>query len=221
MSELINVLTPLHKKTTRDYLARMKNQKAACMAISKEYGYDYWDGDRKFGYGGYEYIPGRFTEAAKSLINRYGLNSTSKILDVGCGKGYMLYELSLLIPGATLHGIDISNYAIEHSKIEIQPYLKVQSAADRYPFKSNEFDFVFSSAVLHNLKISDLKNALHEIERVGKSKYIMVESFRNDLELFNLQCWALTAKAFFDTDDWIWLFKEFGYTGDYEFIFFE
>jgi hypothetical protein len=56
---------------------------------------------------------------------------------------------------------------------------------------------------------------------MGKNKYIMVESYRNERELFNLQCWALTAESFFDTAEWIWIYNHFGYTGDYEFIYFE
>jgi len=74
---------------------------------------------------------------------------------------------------------------------------------------------------LHNLRIFELAQALREIERVGQRKYIMMESYRNEQELFNLQCWALTAEAFFDRDAWVWLFNHFGYTGDYEFIYFE
>ena len=42
-----------------------------------------------------------------------------------------------------------------------------------------------------------------------------------ELELFNLECWALTAESLFHTEEWIWLYKEFGYNGDYEFIYFE
>ena len=49
----------------------------------------------------------------------------------------------------------------------------------------------------------------------------MVESYRSEQEQFNLQCWALTCESFFDVDEWIRLFDRFGYTGDYEFIFFE
>ena len=87
--------------------------------------------------------------------------------------------------------------------------------------KSKKFDLVISLATLHNLSISELKNAVSEIQRVGKKKYIMVESFRNDQELFNLQCWALTCQSFFSVKEWIWLFKNFNYSGDYEFIYFK
>jgi ubiquinone/menaquinone biosynthesis C-methylase UbiE len=94
-------------------------------------------------------------------------------------------------------------------------------AQDRYPFGDKSFDLVVSLTTLHNLRLFELQTALQEIERVGKDKYVMLESYRNELELFNLECWALTAESFFDTAEWIWLYNHFGYTGDYEFIYFE
>jgi ubiquinone/menaquinone biosynthesis C-methylase UbiE len=96
-----------------------------------------------------------------------------------------------------------------------------QRAQDPYPFGDNQFDLVISLGCLHNLRLFELQTALQEIERVGKQKYVMLESYRNELEQFNLQCWALTCESFFDTAEWIWLYRHFGYTGDYEFIYFE
>jgi ubiquinone/menaquinone biosynthesis C-methylase UbiE len=84
-----------------------------------------------------------------------------------------------------------------------------------------QFDLVISLGTFHNLHIHELEVAISEVERVGKQGYIMVESFRNELEMFNLECWALTAESIMDTDEWLWLYKKFGYTGDYEFIYFE
>jgi len=219
MQELRNIITPLHIKTRRDYAGRMTNEKAACMKIAKEYGKDYWDGDRKYGYGGYHY-DGRWAPVAQALIATYHLSSSSKVLDVGCGKGFLLYELKNLLPGITVKGLDISSYAIENAKQEVKSCLFVHKAQDPYPFSDKEFDLVFSNTTLHNLYAHELKSALHEIERVGKNKYITMESYRNEQELFNLQCWALTCNSFYTPQEWAWLFKEFGYTGDYEFIYF-
>lgn len=220
MNKLLNIITPLHKKAQRDYIARMVNDKIHCMKIAKLYGKDYWDGDRKYGYGGYKY-DGRWEVVAKQLIDFYKLKKDAKILDVGCGKGFLLYEFKKLLPAAKIAGFDISQYAIENAKEEIRPDLFVHKAQDKYLFKDKEFDLVISITTLHNLSIPELKPALEEIERVGKDKYLVVESYRNEKELFNLQCWVLTCQAFFSTNEWVWLFKEFGYTGDYEFIFFE
>jgi len=220
MGKLINLITPLHKKTQRDYIGRMVNDKVECMRLAKKYGYDYWDGDRKYGYGGYKY-DGRWGVIAEQLINTYKLNNNSAILDAGCGKGYLLFEFKRLLPECKVFGFDISEYAIKNAKEEIKPFLFQHKAQDRYPFEDKRFDSVISVTTLHNLPIRDLKMALQEIERVGRNKYIAVESYRNEAELFNLQCWALTCEAFFSNKEWEWLFDEFGYTGDYEFIYFE
>ncbi len=220
MGKLLNIINPLHKKTTRDYIGRMQDEKVACMKIARKYGKDYWDGDRRYGYGGYKY-DGRWSEVAKKLIDTYRLSAYAKILDVGCGKAYLLYELKKLLPNATITGFDISEHGINDAKSEIKENLFIHRAQDSYPFKDKEFDLVISITTLHNLKIQDLKNALNEIERVGKNKYVAVESYKNEEELFNLQCWALTCEAFFSPDEWTWLYTHFGYTGDYEFIYFE
>jgi len=221
MGQLLNIVTPLHKATKRDYLARMVDNKVHCMLKAKEYEADYWDGDRRYGYGGYKYIPGRWKPVAEALIQRYSLKPGSKVLDVGCGKGYLLYELQELIPQLQLVGFDISQHALANRHPNFRGTLFRYRAQDAYPFGDKEFDLVISLGCLHNLKIFELKTALSEIERVGKQGYIMLESFRNEQELFNLQCWALTCESFYDTASWIWLYRHFGYTGDYEFIYFE
>lgn len=220
MGNLLKIVTPLHQRTKRDYLARMMDEKVACMKISKKYGRDYWDGNRRFGYGGYHY-DGRWKPVAKSLIRAYQLKPNAKILDVGCGKAHLLYELKKLLPNGEFVGIDISSYGIAHAPAGIRTHLKIHRAQDPYPWKSKYFDLVISLGCLHNLVIYDLQKALSEIERVGKEKYVMLESYRNDQELFNLECWALTAQSIFRNDEWVWLYKHFGYTGDYEFIYFE
>jgi SAM-dependent methyltransferase len=221
MGQLVQFATPLHKKTKREYLPRMVDDKVQCMIKSKEYGFDYWDGDRRFGYGGYSYRPGYWKPVAEKLIEQYHLGNGSKVLDVGCGKAFLLYELQLLLPDLKIQGFDISEYGLAHRHPDLKGHLFIHRAQDPFPFKDKEFDLVISLGCLHNLRVFELQKALGEIERVGKSKYVMVESYRNELEMFNLECWALTAESLFDTEEWIWLYKHFGYSGDYEFIYFE
>ena len=220
MGKLRNYVTPLHQSTVRDYLARMMDEKIHCMRIAKQYEEDYWDGDRRYGYGGYNYIPGRWKPVAEALIKNYNLKSGSKVLDVGCGKGFLLHEMKLLIPELDIKGIDISEHGLKNAKKEVKPFLKKLKAQDSLPFEDNEFDLVISLGTLHNLRLFDLEKSLKEIERVGRQAYVMLESYRNEKELFNLQCWALTAESFFDEEEWVWLYGHFNYTGDYEFIYF-
>lgn len=220
MGKLLYIFNKLHKATQRKYIDRMVDDKIECMGKAKEYEFDYWDGDRRFGYGGYKY-DGRWKRIAEDFINEYNLTNDSKILDVGCGKAFLLFEIKNILPDITIKGFDISKHAIGTAPKEIKECLFMHKAEDTYPFEDNEFDLVISLGTLHNLKIYDLKKALGEIERVGKNKFVMVEGYRNDTELFNLECWALTCESFFRPDEWIWLYTEFGYTGDYEFIYFE
>lgn len=220
MGRLMNIVTPLHKRTERDYIGRMQDDKVHCMLKGKEYEFDYWDGDRRYGYGGYSY-DGRWKVVAEQIIDIYGLKPDAKILDVGCGKAHLLYELRLLLPDAEVYGIDISRHGMGDAPEGIRDALFSYRAQDALPWGDHYFDLVISLGCLHNLRIFELQTALAEIERVGRQGYVMLESYRNEEELFNLQCWALTAESFFDTAEWIWLYNHFGYTGDYEFIYFE
>lgn len=220
----IDFMSAVHKSTTRDYLARVNEPaypKAKAAALAKKWDFDYWDGDRRICYGGYRYMPGRWAPVAQAMIDHYGIKPGDKILDVGCGKGFQLYEISLLVPGVEIYGIDISSYAIENAKEEIKDRLQVGNA-NQLPFPDDYFDLVFSITTLHNLHNYDLDKALREMERVGKkNKYLCVESYRNEEEKANLLYWQVTCEAFCTPEEWEWWFKQTGYTGDHSFIYFE
>lgn len=217
----IDFVSQLHKATTRDYIGRVNYaDKAECAIVAKQYGYDYWDGDRKYGYGGYRY-DGRWHPVAGKMAEHYGLKPGMKVLDVGCGMAHLLYEFTQVVPGIEVTGLDISDYALAHAKEEVRDNL-LKGDAKELPFEDHSYDLVISLATLHNLRIYDLKKAVQEIERVGKGNgYIMVESYRNDREEMNLLYWQLTCASYYAVDEWEWLYKEWGYTGDYGFIFFE
>ena len=221
MNKRLNFFTPLHNKTKRNYLERMIDNKSACMIVAKKYGKHYWDGNRKYGYGGYKYIQGRWTNFAKKIIKKYKLNSKSKILDIGCGKGFLLYEIKKQIKDISIKGIDVSSYAIKNSKIEIKEYLKRADITKKNNFKNKEFDLVICLGVLHNFSIEEISFVFKQINRISKRSFIMMESYRNEKELFNLQCWALTCTSFLQPSDWNYLFKINNFKGDYELIYFK
>ena len=220
----VDFMGSLHKSTSRDYLARVNDKafpKAKAAVLAKKFDFDYWDGDRRICYGGYKYIPGRWTDVAKKLIEFYSLNSNSKVLDIGCGKGFLIFEMIKLIPNLKIYGLDISKYAISNSKKEISDKL-ILGNANNLPFEDNFFDLVISINTLHCLNCMDLEKSLIEMQRVSKRyKYLCVESFRNEEEKANLLYWQVTCEAFHDPDSWKWWFPKTGYDGDYSFIYFE
>jgi ubiquinone/menaquinone biosynthesis C-methylase UbiE len=216
----VDFISKIHKSTKRDYLARVNQRdKAEVAEMAVKFDYDYWDGGRDTGYGGYNY-DGRWRVMADDLVAHYGIKPGMKVLDVGCGKGFILYDFTQAVPGVEVRGVDISTYAIEQAKVEVKDKLSVANAA-KLPFKDKEFDLVISVNTLHNLYVPDLWSALKEMERVAKNKYLIVEGYRNEREKVNLMYWQLTCRAFHTPQEWEWLFQQTGYTGDYSFIYFE
>lgn len=220
MGKEIDFVTAVHKATKRNYLERMTERKPEIIELSKKYDYDYWDGSRETGYGGF-YYDGRWRPVAEKIAEHYNLKPTSRVLDVGCGKGFLVYELTQVVRGMEVNGIDLSQYAIDHAKEEVRDLLQV-GLAEKLPYEDKSFDLVLSLTTLHNLFLYDFKKAIREIERVKrKDSYITVEAYRNEKEKFNMMCWVLTGECFFSVEEWEFLFKEFGYSGDFGFIYFE
>ncbi len=217
----IEFITQVHTATKRDYLGRVNaHDKAHCAEVAGRFGRDYWDGERQYGYGGYRY-DGRWRPVAQAMADHYGLAAGMSVLDVGCGKGFLLHEFTQVVPGIKVAGIDVSSYAIEHAKEEVRDSLLVADAR-KLPFADDSFDLVISLNTLHNLPNHGLHQALKEIERVGKvGKYVVIESFRNEREKVNLLYWQLTCRSFYSPDEWEWMFGQAGYTGDYGCIYFE
>ena len=220
----VDFMSVLHKSTRRDYLARVNDPefpKSKAADLAKKFDFDYWDGDRRICYGGYKYIEGRWEMVAKKMKDYYQLPPNPKILDIGCGKGYLLYDFLKVIHDAEVYGLDSSEYAIKNSKPEIQDRLTLGSAT-RLPWPDDYFDLVISINTLHCLHLYDLDASLREMQRVSKKhKYLCVESWRNQAEKANLLYWQVTCEAFHTPEAWDWLFKQTGYDGDHSFIFFE
>ncbi len=211
----------LHTATSRDYLERVTaHDKAACAEVALGWGEDYWDGAREHGYGGYRY-DGRWRVVAEAMVAHYGLAPGARILDVGCGKGFLLYEFTQVLESVEVHGIDISCYGIEHAKPEIRDRL-VHGRASALSWDDGAFDLVYSINTLHNLYNHELHSAVCEMQRVGRgAKHITVESYRNEREKVNLLYWQLTCRAFLTPQEWEFAFAQAGYDGDYGCIYFE
>ncbi len=183
-------------------------------AISRKFGFEYFDGDRKYGYGGY-YYDGRWKAVAERMRDYYGLIAGGAVLDIGCAKGFLLYDLKELIPGIRVAGVDISEYAIENAMEDIKPFCQVANAAS-LPFPDKSFDLVISINTVHNLDRDGCRKAIQEMERVSrKYKYLQVDSWFNEEQREKLMKWYLTGLTFMGVEDWRKFFEECGYTGDY------
>ena len=211
----------VHKSTKRDYLARVtERDKADVAELAVKYDYDYWDGSRQTGYGGYKY-DGRWRKVADAMIAAYGVKPGMRILDIGSGKGFLLHDFLEACPGVEVAGIDISAYGVAHTMASVKPFCQVGSAV-KLPYPDQHFDLVISINTLHNLYNYELWEAFREIERVARgAKYICAEGYRNEREKVNLMYWQLTCRAFHTPEEWDFVFRQTGYRGDHEFIFFE
>lgn len=204
-----------YPRTKRDLEGRAANRTEEDRVIARRFGKEFFDGDRKTGYGGFSYHPRFWQPVIPDFQNFYGLDKSSRILDVGCAKGFMLYDFTQLIPGITIAGIDISEYAINHAKEEIRPWVRVGDAR-ALPYEDNSFDLVISITTVHNLDRDDCRLALREIERVSrKDKFITVDAYRTLLEKQHMDMWNLTALTYMSTAEWKGFFTASGYTGDY------
>jgi SAM-dependent methyltransferase len=183
--------------------------------VARRFGRDYFDGDRRYGYGGYSYHPRFWKETVKRFRDHYGLADDASVLDVGCAKGFMLHDFIELMPAMTVAGIDVSEYAIENSKETVKPFLRVGNARE-LPYPDRSFDLVTALNTIHNLPPNECKRALREIQRVSRGNaFIVVDAWRTDEERDRMRDWVVTARTYMHVDDWKAVFDEVGYTGDY------
>ena len=204
-----------YPRTKRDLKARGTTKTEKVRKVARKFGREFFDGDRKFGYGGFNYDPRFWPEVVKDIVNHYRLDQTSKVLDIGCAKGFMLYDLSQHLPLENLRGIDVSEYAISNAMSEVKDIVEVGDARDLSKFDNNEFDLIISVNTIHNLKQNECGTALQKIERVGQNKFITVDAWTTEEEKKAMMAWNLTAKTRMHVDDWKQFFNTVGYTGDY------
>lgn len=204
-----------YPRTKRDVTERGQAKTEEDRRIARQFGKDFFDGDRRHGYGGFNYSPRFWQPVVPTLRAHFGLGAGSSVLDVGCGKGFMLHDLAALIPGLIVKGVDISEYAIAHAIDDMKPHVQVANAK-RLPFPDKSFDVVISINTVHNLERAECGQALQEIERVArKGSFITIDAYRNEEERKRMFDWNLTGLTIMHVDEWKAFFREVGYTGDY------
>lgn len=208
-------LMKYYPRSTRPIEGRAQTVTDADRALSRRFGKDYFDGDRKHGYGGYAYHPRFWTDTVRYMRDYYRLPDDASVLDVGCAKGFMLYDFKLLMPKLTIAGLDISNYAYDQALPEIKPSIRL-GTCEHLPFEDRSFDLVVSINTVHNLPLDGCKQAIKEIQRVSrKHAFLMVDAWRTNEERERLSKWVVTCLTAMHVDEWKLLFEEVGYTGDY------
>jgi SAM-dependent methyltransferase len=204
-----------YPRTKRNVEERGATKTEAVRSVARKFGQEFFDGDRQYGYGGFKYFPRFWQPVIPTFQSHFGLTAASSLLDVGCAKGFMLHDLAELIPGIEVHGVDISEYAIEHAMDDMKPHVQVADAK-ALPFAENSFDVVISINTIHNLEQDECAQALREIERVSnKGAFVTVDAYRNEQEKERMFAWNLTAKTIMSVDEWVAFFDKVGYTGDY------
>ena len=204
-----------YPKVSRDLTARLEAKSDEARAIGRRFDFDYFDGDRNHGYGGFTYQERFWKPVVPDLISHYSLTEDSRVLDVGCAKGFFLHDLQEALPGIEIHGLDISSYAIEHAIETVRNKVHVGDAR-KLNFEDNYFDFVMSINTIHNLDLDGCAQALREIQRVSGGKaFITVDAYRNEIEKERMEAWNLTALTMMSVDEWKAFFAEVGYFGDY------
>lgn len=213
MGNEINLLKN-YPQTKRDISERQLVKNETDKAIARQFGRDFFDGERKYGYGGFQYHSRFWENVVPTFQEYYNLGARNSVLDVGCAKGFMLYDFQRLIPGLEIKGVDISRYAIENSKVEVKEYLQVADAK-KLPFTDNFFDLAISITTLHNLPKEECVHSLLELQRVSKRCFVTLDAFRNIEDEERMHAWNLTAQTYMHVEDWKKLFKQISFNGDY------
>ncbi|HSV98604.1 MAG TPA: class I SAM-dependent methyltransferase [Sedimentisphaerales bacterium] len=177
---------------------------------------EYYDGRRENGYGGFRY-DGRWAQIVPRLAARYGLTSNSAVLDVGCKKGFFLHDLKLALPGVLVKGVENHPYPIEHAMDSVKDDL-VLARYEELPFEDGRFDFVMAYASIYMLNLAGVMQALREVQRVGKGRsFVTLGAYKTREGRELLEDWTLLGTTILHVDEWLEVFHETGYTGDYAF----
>jgi SAM-dependent methyltransferase len=206
-------LLKTYPKAVRDIAQRVRG-KDANRALALKFGFEYFDGPREQGYGGYHY-DGRWVPIARAFVAHFGLKPGDRVLDVGCAKGFLVKDLADVCPGLEVYGLDISHYALTHAHQDTAGRV-LRGSCDRLPFDDRSFDAVICINTIHNLEPARCATAIRELQRVSKGRgFIQVDAYRSVAERQLFEDWMLTAKTYHTPEAWEALFASCGYSGDY------
>jgi ubiquinone/menaquinone biosynthesis C-methylase UbiE len=204
-----------YPKTERDLTKRLEQKTEEDRSVARKFDERFFDGERRHGYGGFTYNEKYWSPVVPDFIEHYSLKPGDRILDIGCAKGFMLHDFAKLMPGLSVTGIDISEYAISNSHPKVKEFLSVADAKN-LPFPDNSFELVIAINTIHNLEFDECAQALREIQRVSsRDSFVVLDAYRTDLEKERMFAWNLTGKTILSVTDWKYFFEVNGYTGDY------
>ena len=204
-----------YPRTKRNLDERLQEKTEQDRLVARRFGREFFDGDRRNGYGGFTYHPRFWQPVVPTFQEFYGLTGEHSLLDVGCAKGFMLKDFAEAIPGLAVAGIDVSEYAISNAVEGTEAVVQVADARE-LPFEDDSFDLVVSINTLHNFQRDGVIQSLREVQRVSRQwSFVVLDAYRDEEERRRIEAWNLTALTVLSTDEWKGLFAEAGYDGDF------
>ena len=184
--------------------------------LANNFGYDYYDGDRENGYGGFKY-DGRWKKFLIKIIKKYKLNKNSRVLDISAKKGFFMHDLTLLVPGIKVYGVEDHKYPIITSMKSVKENIKFVKSYCDIDYKADFFDFVHAHNAIYRYSFKDLIKIIKIISKISKKAHITIPAYNNNKERLKFLDWSLHGTILFKKKEWRQLFKELGYDGDYYF----
>lgn len=199
------------------------NRKAICMqrgvkeklvAIKRDK--NFFDGERKFGYGGFAY-DGRNKILAENLVSNYKLGDNSKVLQVQCEKGFLLYELQKINSSFYLIGTETSKYAIKNKFKDLKcPILNLQD--HNLPFSTDYFDLIVVIGFAYTLSLQNFVQFIHQCNNLSRNVFLTLATYDKPSDYFVLRKWSLLGNLILLKQEWLELLDELNFDGEVEFL---